>query len=116
MPVEKIYNFFGLFADFGKIYDFYGKINESLGKMYQNTIHLYLNLACLFVCLYPKNIKTAEPIGPNFFVGSRVTPGKVYGWSNFQKFAFIKIRFLKILEIHENFFWKSAKFFVFIIC
>ena len=23
----------------------------------------------LFVCLYPKNVKTAEPIGPKFFVG-----------------------------------------------
>ena len=34
---------------------------------------------CLSVCLYPINVKTAEPIGPNFFVGSRVTPGKVYG-------------------------------------
>ena len=42
---------------------------------------------CLFVCLYPINVKTAEPIGPKFFVGSRVTPQKVYGWSNFQKFA-----------------------------
>ena len=58
---------------------------------------------CLFVCLYPINVKMAEPIGPKFFVGSRVTPGKVYGWSNFQKFASIKIRFLKILKIREIF-------------
>ena len=71
---------------------------------------------CLSVRLYPINVKTAEPIGPKFFVGYHVTPGKVYGWSNFQKFASIKIRFLKILKIHEFFFWKSAKFFVFIIC
>ena len=44
--------------------------------------HLYINLACLSVCLsvclYPINVKTAEPIGPKFFVGSRVAPGKVY--------------------------------------
>ena len=33
---------------------------------------------CLFVCLYPINVKTAEPIGPNFFVGHYVTIGKVY--------------------------------------
>jgi len=36
-------------------------------------MHLYINLACLFgclfVCLYPINVKTAEPIGPKFFVG-----------------------------------------------
>ena len=34
------------------------------------TQHLYINLACLsgclFVCLYPINVKTAEPIRPNF--------------------------------------------------
>ena len=34
---------------------------------------------CPSVCLYPINVETAEPIGPKFFVGSRVTPGKVYG-------------------------------------
>jgi len=35
--------------------------------------HLYINLACLSVCLsvclYPINVKTAEPIGPKFFEG-----------------------------------------------
>ena len=41
-------------------------------------LHLSINLACLFVCLYPINVKTAEPIGPKFFVGHRVTTGKVY--------------------------------------
>jgi len=33
---------------------------------------------CLSVCLYPINVKTAEPIGPKFFVGHPGTPGKVY--------------------------------------
>ena len=32
----------------------------------------------LNVCLYPINIKTAEPIGPNFCVGHHGTTGKVY--------------------------------------
>ena len=45
-------------------------------------IYLYINLACLSVCLsvclYPINVKTAEPIGPKFFVGHHVIPGKVY--------------------------------------
>ena len=67
---------------------------------------------CLFVCLYPINVKTAEPIGPKFFVGHHVIPGKVYGWKNFQKFASIKIRFLKILKIHEFFFENPRNFFV----
>ena len=45
-------------------------------------------------------------------MGPGVTPGKVYVWSNFQKFASNKIRFLKILKINELFFIKSAKFFL----
>ena len=53
-------------------------------------------------------------IWPTFFVGPHVTPGKVYGWSNFQKISSIKIRFLKIKKIHEIFFIKSAKLFVFV--
>ena len=58
--------------------------------------HLYINLACLFVCLsvclYPTNVKTAEPIGPKFFVGHLGTPGMVYEKSKFQIFVSIKIR------------------------
>ena len=38
---------------------------------------------CLSVCLYPINVKTAEPIGPKFFVKPHVTPGKVYDLSKF---------------------------------
>ena len=83
----------------------------------QGDKYLYINLACpsvcLFVCLYPINVKTAEPIGPKFFVGHQVTPGKVYGWSNFQKLVSIKIRFLKILKIHEIFFLKIREIFCF---
>ena len=85
-----------------------------------NLVNLYINLACLsgclfvclFVCLYPINVKMAEPIGPKFCVGHHVIPGKVYGWSNFQKFASIKIRFLKILKIDEFFFENPRNFFL----
>ena len=42
--------------------------------------NLNINLACLSVCLYSINVKTAEPIGPKFFVGHNVTTGKVYEW------------------------------------
>ena len=40
-----------------------------------------------------QNVKTAEPIGPKFFVGPRLAPGKVYEWPKFQKFASNKIWF-----------------------
>ena len=39
---------------------------------------------CLSVCLYPINVKTAEPIGPKFFVGHLGTPGKVMNHQNFK--------------------------------
>ena len=72
--------------------------------------NLYINLACLSVCLgvclYPINVKTAEPIRPKFCVGPHVSPGKVYEWSKFQIFDSIKIRFL--LNFWK--FWKSTIF------
>jgi len=36
----------------------------AIRNMYTNVFfYLYINLACLSVCLYPINVKTAEPIG-----------------------------------------------------
>ncbi len=52
-------------------------------------LYQYINLACLSVCLYPINVKTAEPIRPNFFVGHHVTTGKVYECSKFPIFVSI---------------------------
>ena len=57
---------------------------------------------CLSVCLYPINVKTAEPIGPNFFVGHLGTPGKVYESSKFQIFVSIKIRSSLNFKNFEN--------------
>ena len=87
------------------LYKLFTKKNnlESLGW-----INLYINLACLSVCLYPINVKTAEPIGPKFFVGPHGAPGKVYKWSKFQIFVSIKIR----SSVNFWKFWKSRKFFV----
>ena len=65
---------------------------------------LFVSLdVCLF-CLYPINVKTAEPMRPNFFVGPHLTTERGYGRLNFKKFASNKIRFLKILKINEIFF------------
>ena len=81
--------------------------------------HLYINLACLsvclFVCLYPINAKTAEPIGSKFCVGPDVVPGKVYEWSKLKKLASNKIRFSQNFENPRFFFIKSAKFFFFVL-
>ena len=76
---------------------------------------LYINLACLSVRLYPINFKTAEPIGPTNFVGSRVTPGKVYEWLKFKnlclKVFFIFVNIFKILKIRNSFFYKIRDIF-----
>ena len=37
------------------------------------------------VCLYPINVKTAEPIGPEFIVGPRVNPRKGLWMIEFSK-------------------------------
>ena len=69
----------------------------------------------MLVCLYPTNVKTAEPIGPKFCVGPHMTPGKVYKLSKFKKFASNKIRFL-INSNHGIFLIKSANlFFIFVL-
>ena len=50
---------------------------------YSEYIYIKIWLVWLFVCLsvsYTINVKTAEAIGPNFFVGHYVTTGKVYEW------------------------------------
>ena len=61
----------------------------------------------LSVCLYPINVKTAEPIGPKFFVGHLGTPGKVYWMIEILNIYLhqnsIFIKFFKILKIHEIF-------------
>ena len=56
--------------------------------------------ACLSVCLYPINVKTAEPIRFKFWLGLHMTPGKFYKWIKFLKFASNKIGFS--LNLHEN--------------
>ena len=70
------------------------------------SINIYY--ACLGVCLYPVNVKTAEPIGPEFFVGLHIFPRKVYEKSKFQKLASSKIKFSlnfhKIFKIREHYF------------
>ena len=56
----------------------------SLNSVRSSSVHstsIYISClsGCLFVCLYPINVKTAEPNGPKFFVGAHMTPEKVWG-------------------------------------
>ena len=70
--------------------------------------YIHTLLLCLGVCLFfPIIVKTAEPIGPKFFLGPNVTPGKFYGWLNFQN-----------LHLPKSIFWKffnSLNFFIFVL-
>ena len=75
------------------------------------TKYLYKYFACPYVCLYPINAKTAEPIGPKFCVGPHMTLGNVYGWKKFQKLPFNKILFRNMLK-SKNFFPKIRELFM----
>ena len=67
-------------------------------------ISLDIDFACLYVSLYPINVKTADQIGPKFRVGKHMTPGKVYGCSNLQKFVSKVFEFGKILKMREKYY------------
>ena len=56
------------------------RMNPQVAFYKKKHLNLFIYFACffyfLFVCLYPINDKTAEPIGPKFFVGHHVTTAK----------------------------------------
>ena len=87
----------------------------------QFIIYKFSLSGCLLGCLYSINVKTAEPIGPNFFVGSSMTlvprEGlriiKILKLYLHQNSIFNK--FLKILKIHEIFWWNPQIFFCFVV-
>ena len=67
----------------------------------QFQIRQSVNILFLYVSLYPINDKIAKPIGPKFFEGPHMTPGKVYECSGVKKIVSKKIIFVKL--------WKSTK-------
>ena len=71
-------------------------------------INLYINLAWLSVCLYPINVKTAEPIRPKFCLGLYVALGKVYENDQNLKNLCLKLFYSEIL-------WNPQTFFVFVL-
>ena len=75
-------------------------------------VYLYIDLACLSlslsVCLYPINVKTAEPIRPKCCMGPHVTS---------RKNLYLKVsHFWKILKMCEKISWNPQTFcFCFIL-
>ena len=63
-------------------------------------IYILCLAVCLFVCLYPINVKTNELIRSKFCVGPHMTPRKVYGFSKLQNF----FKFCKILKMREKYY------------
>ena len=120
-----IFNFI-IFQDFKYLYFFQSFIARNLlskslqfsefaNQPYSRTnmfYHLYIYFACLsvclFVCLNPINVETAEPTGPTFCLGPHITPGK--GWWMIKIW---KISLQQILIFIK--FWKSMNFFCFTI-
>ena len=72
-PSDKIKEYHGW-----KIFNIIWKVLQKSFLFIVSIIYKFGLSVCLSVCLYSINVKTAEPIGPKNFVGSRVTPGKVY--------------------------------------
>ena len=71
---------------------------------------------CFSVCLFPINVKTAEPIGPKFCVGPHICPqGRLMNDRNFKISLLTKFNFHKIFKIHETFVWNLRTFFVIVL-
>ena len=76
------------------------------------TLHIVSLSVCLFVCLYPINIKTAGLTDrAQFFVGPHMTPGNVYGCSKLKNLCTKVFDFCKRLKNNEKYILKSANFF-----
>ena len=71
---------------------------------------------CFSVCLFPINVRTAEPIVPKFCVGPHLCPqGRLMIDRNFKISLLTKFNFHKIFKIHETFVWNLRTFFVIVL-
>ena len=76
---------------------------------------MYIYFALVSVWLFVSNQRqNGWNDGAHFFVGPRVTTGKIYRWSIFQKLASNKIWLLKILKIHDFFLQNPRNYFLFL--
>jgi len=90
-------------------FGFFFKSTKFVIKSAKFFVCFCLTMWCLFVS---NKCQNGWPDWSKFWVQHHMTPGKVHGWTNFRKFICNKIRFLKILKIHDFFRIKSAIFFV----
>ena len=60
--------------DFLNILEHFHQVAPSYIVWSVNELLLYITLL-VSVCLYPKNVKPAEPIGPTFFEETHISPG-----------------------------------------
>ena len=81
------------------------------------SIYILCLSVCLLVCfgLFLSNkLKMAAPMGPKMCGGPCITPGKVSGWSTFQKYASNKNLSLN-LENPRNYFYKISEIFIVVL-
>ena len=78
-------------------------------------LHMLTFTACLSVCLFVSNVKTAEPIEPKFYVGPHMTPGKVLDAPNYKDLCPNVFDFCKDFRIREKVLLDPRTFFVIII-
>ena len=64
---------------------------------------------CLFVCLYPINVKTAEPIGPKFFCGTSRDPREGLWMIEFSKVCLHQNSIFENFENPRIFFLQSTE-------
>ena len=82
-----------------------------------NRLCLYINLACLGVCLFVSNKRQNGWTGEaQIFCGISRDPREGLWIVKFSKICLHQNSIFENFENPRNFFWKSAKFFVFIIC
>ena len=68
-----------------------------------------------FVCLYPINVKTAEPIGPKFLWDLTWPQGRVMNDQNFKNLCLKVFYFWKIFKMRKKILWNPQTFFVFVL-
>ena len=65
---------------------------------------VYQCIRCLYVRLYPINVKTVKPFEPNFLWDPARSQGKFIDAQNYKKLTQLFFDIRKILKIHEQIF------------
>ena len=91
-------------------------ITFEVKKIHSPSCNLYINLACLFVCLFVSNKRqNGWTDRAQIFCGTSCDPREGLWMIKFSKICLHQNSIFENFENLRIFFWKSAKFFVFII-